>query len=218
MTTIQTICAWALPIIFAITVHEAAHGYAAKLLGDKTAYLLGRVTLNPLKHLDPVGSVIVPLILLILGGIVLGWAKPVPVTGANFKHPRRDFAIVSAAGPIANFAMAILWAAIAKVGVIMVVNQLYGGRALYAMGIAGIVINLMLMLVNLLPVPPLDGGHILASLLPKSWSRVYSKLEPFGLIIILLLLWLGVLARLLRPLMLFLLRFITEVLFQLPRW
>jgi Zn-dependent proteases len=169
LTTVQMITIWVLPILFAITVHEVAHGYVAYLLGDKTARILGRLTLNPIKHIDILGTVVVPIVLLLLGGVVLGWAKPVPINSRNLSKPRRDLALIAAAGPIANLVMAIIWAGIAKVSSILLASNFPGSLAVYMMSGAGISINLMLMVLNLLPIPQLDGGHIIASLITESY-------------------------------------------------
>ena len=199
LTTIQTIAVWALPVLFAITVHEVAHGWVARQLGDPTAMMLGRLTLNPIKHIDPVGTVAVPLVLVILGGFVFGWAKPVPVTWENLRHPKRDMALVAIAGPMSNLIMAFLWAFVMKLGLILGAQQGVG-MGLLLMGAAGIKINLILMLLNLLPIPPLDGGRVLGGLLPGPWSWRLSRIEPYGIFIVLALLFTGVLGWLLvRP-------------------
>jgi Zn-dependent protease len=200
---IQRIVIWALPILFAITVHEAAHGWVAAKLGDKSALMLGRVTLNPLKHIDPVGTIVVPLILLWLGGFIFGWAKPVPINPRNFKNPRKDMAITAAAGPLSNFIMALIWALIAKIGVAMVAHGWSFAIPIQLMGSAGIMINLLLMFLNLIPLPPLDGGRIVAGLLPHNLALQYDKLERFGILILLGLLVFGGLNFLLIPVTIF---------------
>lgn len=215
LTTIQTISVWALPVIFAITVHEVAHGFVAYFLGDKTARALGRLTLNPVKHIDLVGTIIVPLVLLLLGGIILGWAKPVPVNSRNLHKPRRDLALIAAAGPLANFAMMIIWASIAKVATILLVMDFPGALAIYMMGVAGISINLMLMVLNLLPIPQLDGGHVLSSLLPRSIAVHYDRLAPYGFFILLILLALGILNFIMRPIIGFLYHMVINVWFNI---
>ncbi|MFN4262243.1 MAG: site-2 protease family protein [Thioalkalivibrionaceae bacterium] len=194
---------WALPVLFAITVHEAAHGYAARALGDSTAAMLGRLTFNPLKHVDPVGTLAVPIALLLLSSFtpgppfVFGWAKPVPVNTRNLKQPRRDMALVAAAGPGANLVMALLWGLLIHLGLLL--DGPYS-EAMVAMGLAGIAINILLMVLNLLPIPPLDGGRVVSSLLPGRMSYWYDRLEPFGLVIVLGLLLTGLLGLILQPL------------------
>ncbi|HUL82693.1 MAG TPA: site-2 protease family protein [Gammaproteobacteria bacterium] len=177
-----------IPGIFAITLHEVAHGLAAKRLGDPTAYMLGRLSLNPLKHVDPMGTIIVPLAMYFLGGIVFGWAKPVPVSFRNLRNPKRDMVLVAAAGPAANFAMALGWAVLAGL-----VNTLVGRDDVLSAWVvsncnAGILLNVGLGTFNLLPIPPLDGGRVLSGLLPPNASRALDRIEPFGFIILIVLL------------------------------
>jgi Zn-dependent protease len=201
---IQTIAIWALPVIFAITLHEAAHGYVAKHFGDLTAYAQGRVSLNPLRHIDMTGTIIVPLVLLLLSklfggsGILFGWAKPVPVNFSGLRHPKRDMLWVAAAGPGANLLMALFWALVLK----FAINVPESGYALPLglMGKAGIQINVVLMVLNLLPIPPLDGGRIAVSLLPHRLSFRFSRIEPYGMFILLLLLFSGILGIIMWPL------------------
>ncbi len=196
---VQTIAIWALPVLFAITLHEVAHGYAARRLGDPTAASQGRLSLNPIKHVDPVGTVVVPIVLLLLsklmgGGFLFGWAKPVPVDYRRLRNPRRDMALVAAAGPLANLAMAIGWGLLLKLALAMNADQgLWLG--LRYMAVAGIVVNLVLMVLNLLPLPPLDGGRVLAGLLPLPLAYRYAKLEPYGLLIVIGLLATGLLSK-----------------------
>lgn len=196
---IQKLAVWILPVLFAITVHEVAHGWMAKNLGDRTAMMLGRLTLNPIKHIDPIGTLLVPGILLLLGGFVFGWAKPVPVTWENLKNPKRDMVLVALAGPLANLLMAFLWLIVLKIGVGMVDAEITLALPLVYMAVAGIFINGILMLLNLLPVPPLDGGRVVAGLLPGPLSWQYSRIEPYGLIIVLVLFMTQILGKILWP-------------------
>ncbi|OGT66516.1 MAG: peptidase [Gammaproteobacteria bacterium RIFCSPLOWO2_02_47_7] len=199
LNLLEKIIVWAIPVVFAITVHEVAHGWVANYLGDPTAKSLGRLTLNPIKHIDPIGTVVLPLILVYLGGFIFGWAKPVPVTWQNLRSPRRDMAIVAAAGPVANLIMMILWAVLAKV--LLTIDQTPGPLLQFVLVMCsiGIIINIILMVLNLLPLLPLDGGRVVTSLLPPRLAMLYSRLEPFGLIVILVLLVTGVLANILMP-------------------
>ncbi|WP_340121454.1 site-2 protease family protein [Methylobacter svalbardensis] len=194
LTLLQRIVVWILPVIFAITVHEVAHGWVAKKYGDNTASLLGRLTLNPVKHIDLFGTILIPGLLLISGtGFIFGWAKPVPVDARNFKNPLRDMAIVALAGPVANLLMAVGWALIARLGVSIHSQSEAISLPLIYTGIAGISINLVLALLNLLPIPPLDGSRILTGILPSYWAWQYNRLERFGFIILLVLLYTRVL-------------------------
>jgi Zn-dependent protease len=201
MNTIQILAVSILPIIFAITLHEAAHGYAARYFGDATAWKLGRISINPIRHIDLVGTIIVPAMILLLsgGGMLFGWAKPVPVDFGKLRRPKQDMLWVAAAGPAANLLMALFWALLFKT-VISTPPMLYS-EALLAMAKVGITINGVLMLLNLLPLPPLDGGRIVVSLLPVRAAWQFSKLERWGLPILLALLFLGGLDRILRPLL-----------------
>ncbi len=190
---------WAIPVVFAITLHEVAHGWVANKLGDSTARMLGRLSLNPVKHVDPVGTIAVPAFLLLVSSPVLfGWAKPVPVNFRNLKNYRRDMVMVAAAGPGANLLMAIGWMSLLAI--------LYHAGAESPVGVgfqnmakAGISINLVLMVFNLLPIPPLDGGRVLSGLLPSSLSRYFDLIEPYGLFIVLGLLYFGVLNQVVMP-------------------
>ncbi|HZR69005.1 MAG TPA: site-2 protease family protein [Burkholderiales bacterium] len=184
LNLVQTIAIYALPVVFAITLHEAAHGYVAMHLGDKTAWMLGRVSLNPVRHIDPVGTIGVPLLLLAVtqGAFLFGWAKPVPVNFEALRKPRRDMFWVSAAGPAANLAMALVWAAVLKTGDL---SGAADGQFLLECAAAGIRINILFMALNLLPILPLDGGRMLVALLPRRAAAGYSRLEPWGLPILL---------------------------------
>lgn len=197
LTLIQKIAIYALPVIFAITLHEAAHGYVALRFGDTTAKMLGRITLNPLKHIDPIGTVLVPAITIMLGGILFGWAKPVPVNFGQLRNPKKDMFWVAAAGPGANIAMALFWAGMIKLAHMMP-GSMYA-QPLVLMGAAGIAINAILAALNLLPIPPLDGGRIAVSLLPRGPAMALARLEPYGLFIILGLLFTGLLSFIIGP-------------------
>lgn len=196
MDLIIKIALYAPPILLAITLHEVAHGWAARYLGDPTAASLGRLSLNPIKHIDPVGTVAVPAILLVLGGFLFGWAKPVPVDMQRLNDPKRDMALVAAAGPASNFVMAVMWAFAMKIG-LMSDSELMR-LVLVEMGKVGLFINLILMVLNLIPIPPLDGGRVLSGVLPDNLSMAMAKIEPYGLFIIFGLLALGVLRFLLE--------------------
>lgn len=199
LSLLQKIIIWALPVLFAITIHEVAHGYVASKLGDKTALILGRLTFNPLKHIDMIGTVLVPLVLLFLGGFIFGWAKPVPINPRNFKNPRRDMALVSIAGPLSNLIMAFIWAAIMKLGLMLMGMGTKAGLPITLMGQAGIMINLVLMFLNLIPIPPLDGSRIVAAIIPMKWLYYYDRIEPYGFVILLLLIFTGVLGWIIGP-------------------
>ncbi|KVP17827.1 site-2 protease family protein [Burkholderia ubonensis] len=196
---IQTIAVYALPVIFAITLHEAAHGYAARLLGDNTAYMMGRVSFNPMRHIDPIGTIAIPLVMYFLtgGAFLFGYAKPVPVAFRNLRDPRWGSLWVSLAGPACNFAQALLWGVLTIVLAAAHVDEPFFAR----MALAGVSVNLVLGVLNLFPLPPLDGGRILAALLPPRQSIALSRIEPYGFIIVLLLVATGVLTNFwLRPL------------------
>ena len=198
LTLVQRIVVWILPVVFAITVHEVAHGWIAKKYGDNTASVLGRLTLNPIKHIDLLGTIILPGLLLITGtGFIFGWAKPVPVDPRNFKNPLQDMAIVALAGPVSNLLMALGWALITRLGVTIGAGTEAISLPLIYSGVAGISINLVLALINLLPIPPLDGSRILAGMLPSYWAWQYNRLERYGFIILLLLLYTNLLGAIL---------------------
>ena len=204
LSIVQKVAVFALPVIFAITLHEAAHGYVARHFGDMTAAAAGRITANPLKHIDPVGTILVPLVILLtsklLGGgaILFGWAKPVPVNFGRLRRPKQDMLWVALAGPGMNFAMAIFWALTIHFG--QALGSGFASAPLMLMGAAGVLINVILMALNLIPLPPLDGGRVAVSLLPMKQAIQYAKLEPYGLFILLGLLFTGVLGLVLWPL------------------
>ncbi|WP_306575216.1 site-2 protease family protein [Oligella urethralis] len=187
-STLKLVTVYAIPVIFAITLHEAAHGYVAKRFGDNTAYVLGRVSLNPARHIDPFGTVIFPLLTLFLGGMLFGWAKPVPVNQGQLREPRRHMLWVVLAGPAANFLMALLWALLLRILFSMGETQGF----LWEVSRAGISINLILMVLNLLPIPPLDGGRVLMNIVPLKTENLLARIEPYGIWILLALLLTGV--------------------------
>jgi len=196
--SLETLALAAVPVVLAITLHEAAHGYVARIFGDQTAWMLGRVTLNPLKHIDPIGTILVPGMLYLTGApFLFGWAKPVPVNFGNLRHPKRDMIWVAGAGPAANFAMAIPWMLLFGA---TVPGGVFASDGLQQMAIFGIQANMVLMALNLLPIPPLDGGRIAVGLLPGRASYALSRVEPYGFFIILALLMIpGALNSLLSP-------------------
>jgi Zn-dependent protease len=197
---IQTVLIYALPVLFAITIHEAAHGYVARYLGDNTAYSMGRVTLNPFKHIDPMGTILMPLLLYFAtsGAFLFGYAKPVPVNFGALRHPKRDMVWVALAGPASNFIQAILWAIGFTVLVAMDVNE----RFFLEMCKAGVLTNLVMWAFNLFPLPPLDGGRILVGLLPRGLAYSVSRVEPWGFFIVMALVLVGIVGNYwLRPLM-----------------
>lgn len=208
---IQTIAIAALPVIFAITLHEAAHGYAARHFGDPTAWQLGRISLNPLRHIDPVGTILIPLAILLFsaGNFLFGYAKPVPVDFGRLRHPKRDMLWVAAAGPAANLAMALAWGLLLKFAWLMPSNDFT--VPLSEMSKIGIVINCVLMVLNLLPLPPLDGGRIAVSLLPHRLAWQFARIEPWGFPILLVLLFTGILGEIMNPLVVFAARTIETI-------
>ncbi len=199
LSLLQRIAVWALPVLFAITLHEVAHGWVASKFGDQTARLSGRLTLNPLKHIDLVGTIIVPLVLLLFTNFIFGWAKPVPVDVRNMRNPKRDMAIVSVAGPFANLLMALMWAGIAKLSLFLGQENAWLSVPLFYMGQAGILVNIILAVLNLLPIPPLDGGRVLCSLLPGRMAWYVIRLEPYSFLILVLLMLTNVLSFVLTP-------------------
>lgn len=202
---IQTICVYAIPLIFAITLHESAHGWAAGRLGDPTATMLGRVTINPIPHIDPIGTIAVPGALLLMsaltggGGLLFGWAKPVPINPRYFRNPLKAMTITAAAGPLSNLLQMIFWAlllkALAAVG--------FYDKFVISVCAAGISVNLMLMAFNLIPIPPLDGGRIVRGLLPRQAGMTFDKIEPYGFMILLVLMVGGGLSFFVRPFLMF---------------
>jgi Zn-dependent protease len=215
---IQTVAIYALPVLFAITLHEAAHGYVARYFGDMTAYAQGRISLNPARHIDPVGTILVPLLILAVSklaggaGLLFGWAKPVPVNYSALRNPKPNMLWVAAAGPAANLVMALGWAGLLKF--IDSVPGFYFSQPLLLMSKAGVEVNVILMVLNLLPILPLDGGRILASLLPHRLAWSYAKLEPWGFPILLVLLFVGALGTILAPMVNFSFR-VIGTLFQI---
>jgi Zn-dependent protease len=201
---------WTIPVLFAITLHEVAHGWMARYFGDRTAEMLGRLSLNPLRHIDPVGTVLVPGILLATSGMLFGWAKPVPVATKALRKPRLAGILVALAGPLANFVMAGLWCAVLA-GIVRVNGNETLIRWIASMAQAGILINVILALFNLLPIPPLDGGRVLTGLLPSQWGARLSKFEPIGLFLVVGLSVLGLLGWLFNPAMHTIGRVITDV-------
>ena len=195
---IQTISLAAIPVLFAITLHEAAHGYVARHFGDMTAYQQGRISLNPMRHIDPIGTVLVPLLTMLVGGILFGWAKPVPVNFAALRHPKKDMLWVAIAGPASNLAMALGWALVYKFAWSFPDN--YFAEPMLGMAEWGIKINVILMVLNLLPLPPLDGGRVAVSLLPHRQAFLLSKVEPYGIFILIFMAVTPVLGWILLPL------------------
>ena len=210
LNTVQRITISAIPMIFAITVHEAAHGYAARHFGDMTAQQQGRISLNPLRHIDPVGTVLIPSLTLFFGGIFFGWAKPVPVNFGNLRHPKGDMLWVAAAGPGANLAMAFFWALVIKLAVTLPTNFTL---PLALMGAAGILTNTVLMVLNLIPLPPLDGGRIAVSLLPHNLAVKYAQVERYGFIILIILLFTHILDKIMWPFVMMILQTIAKIFF-----
>jgi Zn-dependent protease len=212
MTIVQKIAIWAIPLIFAITLHEVAHGWVASWFGDQTARLSGRLSLNPIHHIDLVGTIVVPLLMLISTNFIFGWAKPVPVDARNMRNPRRDMALVALAGPMANFLMAIFWAAVTALALYLG-EMGYGWFAvpLSYMGGAGMMINAVLGVLNLVPLPPLDGGRLLVCLLPPRMGYQLSLIEPYSFVILIVLLVSGILSKLLTPFVFLILGLLSTV-------
>ena len=197
---IQSIAIWAIPVLFSITVHEAAHGYAARHFGDNTAYMLGRITLNPIRHIDPIGTILMPLLLYFAtaGNFLFGYAKPVPVRFGNLRNPKRDMIWVALAGPAANLVQALAWGILLLVLGALEVSEPY----FFAVCKAGVTVNVVMFVFNLFPLPPLDGGRILVGLLPYQQAVAVSRIEPWGFFIVMALVISGVLSNIwMRPLM-----------------
>lgn len=201
-TWVQQICIWALPILLAITFHELAHGYVAYICGDNTAKMFGRLTINPIKHIDPIGTIAIPLVVGVLTNFnfVIGYAKPIPVNQGYLHNPRRDMILVTLAGPVANLIMAFLWAACMKIAVLMHPQTSTVALFLLFAARAGILINLILAFLNLVPLPPLDGSKVLINMLPARQAIAYSKIEPYGFFILMILIFTNVLGYVLNPL------------------
>lgn len=211
MTIVQKISIWALPLIFAITLHEVAHGWVANWFGDSTAKLAGRLSLNPLQHIDPIGTVAVPLLMLTVSNFIFGWAKPVPVDGRNMRRPKLGMALVALAGPAANLAMAFFWGFMAWVGVWLEASgNGFAGVPLSYMGGAGITINVVLAILNLLPLPPLDGGAFLESVLPPRAAYHLSLIQPYSFFILIALIFTGALSFVMMPPVVFLINGISR--------
>jgi Zn-dependent protease len=196
---IQTIAIAAIPILFAITLHEAAHGYVARYFGDMTAARAGRISLNPAHHIDPVGTILLPILTLWLGGVLFGWAKPVPVNFGALRHPKKDMLWVALAGPASNLFMALGWAVLAKIALAMQGN--YFAVPLLDMADYGIRINIVLIALNMLPMPPLDGGRVAVSLLPYRSAMMLSRIEPYGMFILIFMAMTPLLGMLIFPVM-----------------
>lgn len=210
LSLVQTIAVWILPVLFAITVHEVAHGWVALQFGDQTARFAGRLTLNPIKHIDIIGTIVVPFLLLLFSHFIFGWAKPVPVDFRNLRHPRWSVPLVALAGPFANFIMALLWALFAKAGFALM-SMPWLGVPMVLMGKAGILINVVLGVLNCLPIPPLDGGRAICSVLPGRWSWKLQQFEHIGFFLLLLLLMTGILSNVLGPIVYSMVQWISAV-------
>ena len=202
LPVLYQILIWSVPVLFAITLHEVGHGWAARQLGDPTAEQMGRLTINPFKHIDPMGTVVVPLIAFFLSGFIFGWAKPVPVNWGKLRNRKRDIALVALAGPGANLVMIVIWLLLAKLFMGGAEQNNIVAMVVVWMAWAGIIINSLLMILNLFPIPPLDGSRVVYSLLPDKIAYQYLRLEPFGLIILVLLLVTGILFKVMGPILL----------------
>jgi Zn-dependent protease len=199
-TIIQNIAIFVVPVLLAITLHEAAHGYVAKLYGDATAFMLGRVTLNPAKHIDPVGTIILPLVIGFVTNwsFLFGYAKPVPVNASNLRNPRRDMALVALAGPVSNYIQALIWALLYVLMAGIGIDERY----FLEVAKAGVLVNIIMAVFNLFPLPPLDGGRVLASLVPARYAELLDRIEPYGFFIVMALVLTHVITDIwMRPLM-----------------
>lgn len=214
LTLIQKIAVWSIPVLLAITLHEAAHAWVASRCGDTTAKMYGRLSINPLRHIDMIGTIVFPLLIGVLTHFqfIFGWAKPVPINWSRLHKPRLDTALVAAAGPLSNIIMALLWALCLKLSLMFHPDQSNTALFLCLASQAGILINLVLAFLNLIPIPPLDGSRVVASLLPPRLSYQYSKIEPYGFFILIALVFTGVLNRLLQPVLTWSIQWITPLL------
>ena len=210
-TTIQKIAIWILPVLLAVSLHEAAHAWMANKKGDSTAKSLGRLTFNPFKHIDPIGTIVVPAVMIFATGFAFGWAKPVPINVRNLRNPKKDMMWVALAGPMSNFIMAFLWAVFLNLSVFFIDSRSTISLFFLLMPIAGITINVILGVLNLLPIPPLDGGRIMAGLLPTSLAVIYNKIEPYGFFIIIALMLSGFLSTLIFPAISFILMTLATI-------
>lgn len=210
-TTIQKITIWILPVLFAVALHEAAHAWMADKKGDSTARMLGRLTFNPIKHIDPVGTILVPVLMVVLTGFAFGWAKPVPVDARNLRNPKKDMMWVAAAGPVSNFLQALFWALFLNISVMFFDGRSSISLFFLLMPIAGITINVILGVLNLLPIPPLDGGRIMSGLLSPRAAMQYSKIEPYGFFIIIALMLTGILSYIIFPVIAVFLKVLSSI-------
>ncbi len=210
-TTIQKIAVWILPVLLAVSLHEAAHAWMANKKGDSTAKSLGRLTFNPFKHIDPIGTIVVPAVMIFTTGFAFGWAKPVPIDVRNLHNPKKDMMWVALAGPMSNFIMAFLWAVFLNLSVFFIDSRSTISMFFLLMPIAGITINVILGVLNLLPIPPLDGGRIMAGLLPTSLAVKYNKIEPYGFFIIIALMLTGLLSTIIFPAISFILMTLATI-------
>ena len=201
LTTWQQFLLWVVPVVLAVTVHEMSHGFVALQFGDNTAKQSGRLSLNPLRHLDPVGSFLVPALFIFFTSFIFGWARPVPVDPRRLHNPRRDMVLVALAGPVSNLLMSILWAIVMRMGLWLGDYSVLAGDILIYAGAAGIFINAALMMLNLIPIPPLDGGRVLMGVVPPDLARSLAKIEPWGIPILVLLIFSGFLGKVLWPMM-----------------